>query len=296
MSIASEITRLQNIKSDIRTALGNKGIDASTHNYADFANDIGNIQNGVSLETLNVTENGTVNAPTGKAYSSVTVDVFQMESYVNSITEAFYPGQTASEIPLLSFPKRIKLNLPQCKSIAGAFRQYIASAPYASGIEEVELTLTRPCQAQNFLNRNTTVKKVSFPNGLTITGGIYYFISGNTALEEVIGEISILPGITYDVTTAFQGTNLKTISFAHNTLYFPNTVFASPVLTDESLVSIANGLNPTVSGASLSLHATPKANLSLIVGTVADGVFTQDAGGTVTLTDFITQTKGWTLA
>lgn len=48
MSIASEITRLQNIKSDIRTALSDKGIDASSHNYADFANDIENIQTGGS--------------------------------------------------------------------------------------------------------------------------------------------------------------------------------------------------------------------------------------------------------
>ena len=251
---------------------------------------------GATVEPLSVTANGEYTAPEGKAYSPVTVDVFQMQSYATSINGAFETGDDAAIVAQLSFPKKIVLDLPQCANIAGAFRQYIASAMFASGIEEVELTLTRPCQAQNFLNRNTTVKKVSFPNGLTITGGIYYFISGNTALEEVIGEISILPGITYDVTTAFQGTNLKTISFAHNTLYFPNTVFASPVLTDESLVSIANGLNPTVSGASLSLHATPKANCSLIVGTVADGVFTQDAGGTVTLTDFITQTKGWTLA
>lgn len=119
MSIASEITRLQNIKSNIRTALGNKGIDASTHNYANFADDIGDIQtgeqlnsldsvafgndpvvdeygktasdyyediadainlvnsrsNGVSLETLNIAFNGTVNAPSGKAYNQVHVTV-----------------------------------------------------------------------------------------------------------------------------------------------------------------------------------------------------------------------------
>lgn len=47
MSVASEITRLQGIKSDIRTALVAKGItSASTHDMADFAGDIGDIQTG----------------------------------------------------------------------------------------------------------------------------------------------------------------------------------------------------------------------------------------------------------
>lgn len=47
MSVASEIARLQVIKSDIRTALVAKGItSASTHDMADFAEDIGDIQAG----------------------------------------------------------------------------------------------------------------------------------------------------------------------------------------------------------------------------------------------------------
>lgn len=68
----------------------------------------------------------------------------------------------------------------------------------------------------------------------------------------------------------------------------------SSALTNASLVSIANAL-PTAS-ATLTLHATPKANLSTIVGTVTDGTFTADENGTVTLMDFITNTKGWTVA
>lgn len=53
MSIASEITRLQGCKSDIRTALVNKGItSASTHNMADFATDISNISAGGATITV----------------------------------------------------------------------------------------------------------------------------------------------------------------------------------------------------------------------------------------------------
>lgn len=44
MSIATEITRLQGIKADIKDALAEKGVDAQTHNMADFPNDILSIQ------------------------------------------------------------------------------------------------------------------------------------------------------------------------------------------------------------------------------------------------------------
>lgn len=48
MSIATQITRLQNIKAAIRQALVNKGITAaSTHDMDDFATDIGSIPTGI---------------------------------------------------------------------------------------------------------------------------------------------------------------------------------------------------------------------------------------------------------
>ena len=67
-------------------------------------------------------------------------------------------------------------------------------------------------------------------------------------------------------------------------------------LIDESLVSIGNALKVRESGtAKLTLSDTSKSRLNTIMGTVEDGLFTQDDEGTVTLYDFITQTKGWTV-
>lgn len=68
----------------------------------------------------------------------------------------------------------------------------------------------------------------------------------------------------------------------------------SPNLSDATLVSAANAL--TVGSYTLTLHATAAARCAEIVGTVSDGVFTADSGGTTTLTEFITTTKGWSLA
>ena len=67
----------------------------------------------------------------------------------------------------------------------------------------------------------------------------------------------------------------------------------SPVLSDATLVSAANAL--TVGSYTLTLHATAAARCAEIVGTVSDGVFTADSGGTTTLTEFITTTKGWSI-
>lgn len=69
---------------------------------------------------------------------------------------------------------------------------------------------------------------------------------------------------------------------------------ASILLTDESLVNIANAL-PAAS-KTLTLSAGAKTKCAAIMGTVTDGVFTVDASGAVTLTNFITTTKGWTIA
>lgn len=48
MSVAEKITRLTTARSNIRNALANKGITASTHGFEDFSGDIGNIQTGIT--------------------------------------------------------------------------------------------------------------------------------------------------------------------------------------------------------------------------------------------------------
>jgi hypothetical protein len=83
MSIASElqilsgyVSSLADYKNGIITALGNKGVTATGHNFGDFANDIDSIQaGGITTESLTITENGTYTAPSGKAYTPITVDV-----------------------------------------------------------------------------------------------------------------------------------------------------------------------------------------------------------------------------
>lgn len=48
MSIADKITQLTTIRASMREKLVAKGVDASTHNFADFPNDVENIPSGGS--------------------------------------------------------------------------------------------------------------------------------------------------------------------------------------------------------------------------------------------------------
>lgn len=120
---------------------------------------------------------------------------------------------------------------------------------------------------------------------------------------------------------AFEGSKIETITipnatriFGYNAVTFSiatlknfsvggtledSITFTSTVLTDDSLVNIGNHLDlitGTQTTKTLTLSSAMKTRLSAIMGTVADNQFTVVSGGTVSLQDFITNTRGWTVA
>lgn len=89
MSIATQITRLQGVKSDIRTALTVKGVSgASEHDMDDFATDIYNIPGGGSpTQTKTATPSHVVqeiDPDLGYVLSKVTVYAIPKTETLNS--------------------------------------------------------------------------------------------------------------------------------------------------------------------------------------------------------------------
>lgn len=95
--------------------------------------------------------------------------------------------------------------------------------------------------------------------------------------------------------------SLEEVRFVENCIKvstgFPNSSY----LTDASLVSIANALFEGSTSQAVSFHATQKARIQNILGvseldeTETYHVFTPNASGTLSLREFITNVKGWTV-
>jgi hypothetical protein len=123
----------------------------------------------------------------------------------------------------------------------------------------------------------------------------------NTGIHKLLGTPVLYENINTATNRRFNAPNLDEIYFVPNKIAVGG-VFSSGTLVNASLVSLANALKSGT--ATLTLSSANKGNCSAITGTVSqvtDGgntydFFTADPNGTVTLTEFITTTKGWTLA
>ncbi|HCH28405.1 MAG TPA: hypothetical protein DEW35_02740 [Ruminococcaceae bacterium] len=111
-------------------------------------------------------------------------------------------------------------------------------------------------------------------------------------------EITNATSIGGYASNTFLSTSIRNFSISCN--FNTSISFASSdKLTADSLINIANHLKTLSVGdgaQTLTLHTTAKTLCGNTKGTVNEGVFVKDANGSVYLTDFITQTKGWTLA
>lgn len=103
----------------------------------------------------------------------------------------------------------------------------------------------------------------------------------------------------------FNGTSIVEVYFVPNRITATGVV-TTGVLIDASVVSLANALKEGL-GTQQTLtisNATTKAKLDTIVGSVSevvDGettyhIFEQDVSGSVTLRNFVENTKGWVIA
>ena len=126
----------------------------------------------------------------------------------------------------------------------------------------------------------------------------------STSIYRVLGTPIELTGLggtgTY---SRINSPGLVEIYFLPNTCSSEGRV-ATGELTDASLISLANALQATTGQTITIDNAATKAKCNTIIGNISSlsgssgtyDFFTADANGTATLTEFITLTKGWTLA
>lgn len=187
-------------------------------------------------------------------------------------------------------------------------------------IEEIEVSGTNKSGLTFYLDGRAdavhALKKINLnftPLKNIYTFGFIYGASKGPYFEDLLGlNFVYVGGGNYRIGNMPNLAALKNVTCKPNTLGQNDMVAtninwwnleSSSLLTDDSLLQIANALCSTYTSI-LKLHATPKARLSTIMGTVSQvtddtgtyDLFTADENGTVTLMDFITNTKGWTVA
>lgn len=269
---------------------------------ADLTAAVGSLMEGYGigsdpvLTELTITENGEYLPGEGvdgfsKVYANIHNELIEMMS-----TAPLYSGVTLPddlEIDLTGFPNLVSimnmLSASTCKNVV------------------LRLPSGKITNIQQCFYNSTAVEVTIYGEFNTSVNSVGFFAKcGN--LERIN---SILPasflGSAGNYYNVFMGCGaLKRVRFSANGKGGSDVRMNwSDVLEDESIVSIANALiAQTDTSYTLSLNTTPKARCDEILGTVStvtDGdasydFFTMDEAGTVTLTEFITTVKGWTLA
>ena len=116
----------------------------------------------------------------------------------------------------------------------------------------------------------------------------------NSNIRHVYGEID-MSSCNSATVFVFQCPNLETFSFKPNTINTAIQAIQNCPLSDDSLISLGNGL---VQGASKSMSGVDnrhKTRMNTILGNNVDGTFIADENGSMSLMDFITTVKGWTV-
>lgn len=117
-------------------------------------------------------------------------------------------------------------------------------------------------------------------------------------VEEIIGDLDFSNASNVGA-MFWDAPRLKEVRFRQNTVTINMSnsgLEYCALLSDASLISIANGLSPNATSAVIPLHTTPKSRCSEIMGTNDNGTFIVDLTGALSLADFITNVKGWTIA
>ena len=220
MSIASEITRINNNIASAYTACNGKGATMpATQNSANLATCIGSIQTGSTptLITKNITANGTYNASSDNAdgYSSVTVNVSGGGGGIGIPREVSATGLYRAP----SLNSSFTFSLPSNATDVGAYSMY-AAFYNSSGLTSVDcssLTTISHDYAMYYACYNCQhLEEADFSNLTTISGAsaMYYAFQKCPSLSSIkFRNLTTISGSSAMYGVCYQCTGLSLVSF-----------------------------------------------------------------------------------
>jgi len=231
--------------------------------------------------------------PSGMAQAIASIPSGGIPDFIGSLT--LNPNKKAS------LPSTMEIDCTNIISLRSFESSIGHTMPYgASSCNELVLRNLQNGIDLTYFAENGGIPKITFDGGVK-PSTMRYFSSdttGHTTECQVLGEID-LSGLT----ASLISTLVKTIEihFKPNSLSLAVNEASKSTWTNQVAISLANALKESVSNT-ITLKSSARPMFDLILGTVSLDetqtyhIFTADVNGTTTLTEFITQTKGWTLA
>lgn len=117
----------------------------------------------------------------------------------------------------------------------------------------------------------------------------------NSQIRHIYGDIDMSGCTSAQTVFLYSCPNLETISFKKNTINVQLLTLQPCPLSDASYISLGNGLVQGASKSITGVNDQHKTRMNAILGTNDNGTFVADENGNMTLMDFITTVKGWTV-
>lgn len=225
-----------------------------------------------------------------------------LEQYAVSIVFGKTGGNT--------LPENFTVNAPNVTSLGNMFKG-------VKGVKNIIINTGGITSMNETFSQNVTgiasgeriIQEINIITSTKQCTNYYAAFMYNANLERIIGVIdftaaSANSSYAYALNSMFSGcSKLKHVSFAPNTLARDATAanLENTIFDQETLISLANCL---VSGSyTIKLSNAQKTTIQSITGSVSSvtddsgtyDFFTADENGAVTLANFITNTKGWTI-
>ena len=140
-----------------------------------------------------------------------------------------------------------------------------------------------------------SVKKIIFDNCKIAPLNFNYSFRQMKNLTEIVGELDFT-NATSAGSMFYETNNITSIRFKPNSISIPigNTGYLAQI-DDDSLISLCNGFNSNVSNTFQFNKTITSGRLAALMGNSINGLFVADENGSMSLQDFITTVKGWTI-
>lgn len=211
---------------------------------------------------------------------------FNPFKYMNSFSEGFRDRELPETL-IIDFEGNNTI-----KSMGYAFRG-------CTGLKHLIIkNLSASVDIAGIVGYNSVIETLTFEDCSFRPTSLESFARAAAKLKAVYGEIDCSLCTRSNATSfLFASSNLiESFRFKENSIsknmadWTPNNT----LITADSWISYANALNPQTP-ATTALKSNNKTAINAILGNNVDGTFVADENGSMTLMDFITTVKGWTV-